>query len=54
MTTVEPTTLGEPVTITLPQGVVHGVGAQITPEGKNTFTRPNKESNTLTVQTAAP
>lgn len=52
--TVEPTTLGEPVTMTLPQGVVHGVGARITPGGENTFTRPNQESDTLAVQTAAP
>ena len=52
--TVVPTTLGEPVTITLPQGVVHGVGEQITPGGKNAFTRPNNVSNTLTVKTATP
>ena len=52
--TVVPTTLGELVTVTLPQGVVLGVGERITPGGKNTFTRPNNGSNTLKVDTAAP
>ena len=52
--TVMPTTLGVPVTIKLPQGRVHGVGSTITSDGRNTFTRPNNASNTLTVQTAEP
>ena len=52
--TVMPTTLGVPVTINLPQGRVHGVGSTITSDGRNTFTRPNNASNTLTVQTAEP
>ena len=52
--TVVPTVLGKPVTITLPQGTVSGVGAAIHQDGRNDFTRRNNASNTLTVKTAEP
>ena len=52
--TVVPAVLGKPVTITLPEGTVSGVGAAIHQDGRNDFTRHNNASNTLTVKTAEP
>ena len=52
--TVVPTILGKPVTITLPQGTVLGVGSAWDHRGGNDFTRRNNASNTLTVKTAKP
>ncbi len=52
--TIAPTTLGDPVIISLPQGVVLGVGSAFLADGTNAFTRPNNASNILTVKTAIP
>ncbi len=52
--TIVPTTLGDPVIISLPQGTVFGVGPAFNADGTNAFTRPNNASNILTVQTAIP
>ena len=52
--TIVPTTLGDPVIISLPQGVVLGVGSAFDADGTNAFTRPNNASNVLTVKTAKP
>ena len=51
---VTPTTLGQPVTISLPANTVLGVGESITATGANTYTRNNTASNTITLQTAVP
>ena len=52
--TIVPTTLGDPVIVSLPQGVVLGVGSAFDADGTNAFTRPNNASNVLTVKTAIP
>ncbi len=51
--TVEPTTLGQPVTISLPADRVTGVGEGLT-DGENNYTRGNTASNVFTVETKEP
>ena len=51
--TVEPTTLGQPVTISLPANRVTGVGEGLT-DGENNYTRGNTASNVFTVETKEP
>ena len=51
---VTPIALGQPVTIQLPANKALDVGAAITSDGKNTYTRNNAASNTLTVKTTVP
>ena len=52
--TIEPTTLGQPVTISLPAGRVTGVGEDLTEDGENIYTRGNTASNVFTVETKEP
>ncbi|MCY4417312.1 MAG: hypothetical protein OXE87_13540, partial [Chloroflexi bacterium] len=52
--TVEPTTLGQPVTISLPANRVTGVGEDLTEDGENIYTRGNTASNIFTVETKEP
>ncbi|MCY4557051.1 MAG: cadherin-like beta sandwich domain-containing protein [Chloroflexi bacterium] len=52
--TVEPTTLGQSVTISLPANRVTGVGQGLTADGENNYTRGNTASNTFTVETREP
>ena len=51
---IEPTTLGEPVTIRLPAATVLGVGEGITSDGLNNYTRDNAASNLATIRTRTP
>ncbi len=51
--TIEPTTLGQPVTISLPANRVTGVGEGLT-DGENNYTRGNTASNIFTVETKEP
>ena len=51
---IDPTTLGQPITISLPAATVLGVGEGITPDGRNNYTRPNAASNTVTIRTRVP
>ena len=52
--TIEPTTLGQPVTISLPANRVTGVGEDLTEDGENIYTRGNTASNLFTVETKEP
>ena len=49
-----PATLGQAVTIRLPENTVLGVGEGFTPDGANTYTRANTASNLVTTDTAVP
>ena len=51
---IQPTTLGEPVTIHLPANRVKGVGEGVSAIGGNNFTRDNTATDTVTIQTAVP
>ena len=51
---IDPTTLGQPITISLPANRVLGVGEGITPDGRNNYTRLNAASNTVTIRTGVP
>ena len=50
--TVEPTTLGQPISIRLPSNNVHGVGEGITANGRYYCTRSDSASNSLVVETS--
>ena len=51
---VEPSTLGLPVTVSLPANTVKGVGEGLSPAGGNVYTRDNTASNAVALETAVP